>query len=45
LDRAVVGEGAVVTGSGAIERCVVWPGERAVAPLAWAVVAGGRVVT
>jgi NDP-sugar pyrophosphorylase family protein len=33
LDRAIVGEGASVTGRGALTRCVVWPGANAVAPL------------
>lgn len=33
LDRAVVGDGASVTGRGALTRCVVWPGANAVAPL------------
>jgi mannose-1-phosphate guanylyltransferase len=33
LDRAVVGEGASVTGHGALTRCVVWPGAHAMAPL------------
>jgi mannose-1-phosphate guanylyltransferase len=39
LGACVVGEGASVEGAGALERCVVWPGARAVAPLADAVVA------
>jgi mannose-1-phosphate guanylyltransferase len=38
LDRAVVGESATVGGEGAVARSVVWPGARAVAPLADAVV-------
>jgi len=33
LDGAVVGEGASVTGTGALHRCVVWPGANAAAPL------------
>ena len=33
LDGAVVGEGASVTGQGALRRCVVWPGANAAAPL------------
>jgi mannose-1-phosphate guanylyltransferase len=33
LDRAVVGAGAVVEGSGVLSRCVVWPGAHARAPL------------
>jgi NDP-sugar pyrophosphorylase family protein len=33
LDRAVVGEGASLTGHGAVTRCVVWPGAHASAPL------------
>jgi mannose-1-phosphate guanylyltransferase len=36
--RSIVGAGAVVAGTGAVERCVVWPGARVVAPLAGAVV-------
>jgi mannose-1-phosphate guanylyltransferase len=38
LDASVVGAGAVVTGTGFVVRSVVWPGARAVAPLADAVV-------
>jgi mannose-1-phosphate guanylyltransferase len=38
LDACVVGEGAVVEGSGVLSACVVWPGARAVAPLRGAVV-------
>jgi mannose-1-phosphate guanylyltransferase len=33
LEGAVVGEGASVTGQGALRRCVVWPGANAAAPL------------
>jgi len=45
LDRAIVGAGATVDGAGRLERVVVWPGARAVAPLADAVVTtAGRVV-
>jgi mannose-1-phosphate guanylyltransferase len=33
LDRALVGAGAVVRGHGRLERCVIWPGASAVAPL------------
>jgi hypothetical protein len=32
LGASVVGAGASVDGSGPFERCVVWPGARAVAP-------------
>jgi mannose-1-phosphate guanylyltransferase len=39
LELAVVGAGAAVDGSGALERCVVWPGAHARAPLADAVAA------
>jgi hypothetical protein len=39
LVGSVVGEGAHVTGEGRLERCVVWPGARAVAPLEDAVIA------
>jgi mannose-1-phosphate guanylyltransferase len=45
LGRVVVGAGAVVEGSGAVDRCVVWPGSLARAPLASAVVAGESVVS
>ena len=38
FDRSIVGEGARVEGSGAVERCIVWPGAAATAPLADAVV-------
>lgn len=42
---SVVGRGAVVDGAGMLERCVVWPGARARAPLRDAVVTTeGRVV-
>jgi mannose-1-phosphate guanylyltransferase len=42
---SIVGAGASITGDGALERCVVWPGAHAVAPLADAVVTrAGRVV-
>jgi mannose-1-phosphate guanylyltransferase len=44
LERSIVGEGATVVGAGTLARCVVWPGGRAVAPLAGAVVAGASVV-
>jgi mannose-1-phosphate guanylyltransferase len=32
LDRSVVGAGARVEGTGALVRCVVWPGAHAIAP-------------
>jgi mannose-1-phosphate guanylyltransferase len=38
LDRAILGEGAWAGGTGRFTRCVVWPGARATAPLADAVV-------
>lgn len=44
LQGVVVGEGASVTGGGSLERCVVWPGAVADAPLVDAIVAGERVV-
>lgn len=45
LAASIVGEGATVTGSGSLERCVVWPGARAAAPLRDAIVTtAGRVV-
>jgi mannose-1-phosphate guanylyltransferase len=45
LVAAVVGAGAVVTGSGRVERVVAWPGARVVAPLADAVVTtAGHIV-
>jgi mannose-1-phosphate guanylyltransferase len=45
LSESVVGAGAWVRGSGPIERCVLWPGARASAPLAGAIVTpGGQVV-
>ncbi len=34
LDRSLVGEGATVVGQGSLARCIVWPGARAVAPMA-----------
>ena len=43
--RSVVGAGARVTGRGLVERCVVWPGASASAPLRDAIVtSGGRLV-
>lgn len=39
LDGTVVGEGASVTGHGALTGCVVWPGASAVAPLVGRVIA------
>jgi acetyltransferase-like isoleucine patch superfamily enzyme len=44
LEHAIVGAGAVVRGEGALERCVVWPGATAVAPLKDAIVAGHEVI-
>jgi mannose-1-phosphate guanylyltransferase len=38
LERSVVGAGASVAGTGALTRCVVWPGARATAPLSDAIV-------
>jgi mannose-1-phosphate guanylyltransferase len=39
LRASIVGDGAVVEGTGALERCVVWPRARATAPLENAIVA------
>ena len=44
LEQTVLGAGASVSGSGALDRCVVWPGSEVVAPLSAAVVAPGCVV-
>jgi mannose-1-phosphate guanylyltransferase len=44
LEASIVGAGARVVGSGALERCVVWPGSTAVAPLSGCVVTPRRVV-
>ncbi len=44
LGPSLLGAGATVTGSGALDRCVVWPGSTAVAPLSNAVVAPGCIV-
>lgn len=44
LDRALLGEGASVTGSGRVERSVVWPGATVATPVADAIVMPGRVV-
>lgn len=45
LERAVIGARARVNGRGVLERCVVWPGASATAPLRDAIVtSGGRVV-
>jgi mannose-1-phosphate guanylyltransferase len=45
LDASIVGEGAVVEGSGAIVRSVIWPGARATAPLVDAIVTPHGSVT
>jgi len=45
LASSVVGSGARVVGSGALERCVVWPGSTAVAPLSSCVVTPRGVVS
>jgi mannose-1-phosphate guanylyltransferase len=42
---SVVGEGAAVGGDGALERTVVWPGARASAPLAHAIVTPNGIVS
>jgi mannose-1-phosphate guanylyltransferase len=44
VEASVVGSGARVTGSGRVERCVIWPGSTAVAPLAGCVVTPRAVV-
>jgi mannose-1-phosphate guanylyltransferase len=44
VERSVVGNGARVTGSGRIERCVIWPGSSAVAPLHGCVVTPRTIV-
>jgi mannose-1-phosphate guanylyltransferase len=44
LERAVVGDGARVAGSGALHECVVWPGTTAVAPLSRAIVTPSQIV-
>lgn len=44
LSECVVGSGARVVGSGTLERCVVWPGSTAVAPLSRCVVTPRAVV-
>jgi len=44
LAGCVLGKGAVAEGEGALSRCVVWPGARAVAPLDGAVVTPFGVV-
>ena len=44
LRQAIVGAGAVVAGTGALERCVVWPGASVEAPAADAVAAPGHLV-
>jgi mannose-1-phosphate guanylyltransferase len=45
LDRAVLGAGARVVGTGALERCVVWPGAMVDAPRAGAIVGTGGIVS
>jgi NDP-sugar pyrophosphorylase family protein len=44
IESSLIGRGARVTGSGRIERCVIWPGSNAVAPLAGCVVTPRTVV-
>jgi mannose-1-phosphate guanylyltransferase len=45
LRRTVLGEGAHVEGRGLVERCVLWPGAHATAPMTDTIVTGGgRVV-
>lgn len=44
IERAIVGAGSSVRGHGLLERCVVWPGATATAPLKDAIVAGDLVV-
>lgn len=44
VERCVVGEGARVSGTGLLERVVVWPHARAIAPLSCAVVTESSVV-
>jgi mannose-1-phosphate guanylyltransferase len=45
LSHSIVGEAAVIEGTGKVERCVIWPGAAARAPLADAIVlTSGRVV-
>jgi mannose-1-phosphate guanylyltransferase len=44
LDHVLLGDGARVTGTGELTRCVVWPGAHAIAPLVDAVVTRRRVV-
>lgn len=45
VERCLIGAGATVSGSGALEQVIVWPGASVVSPLSRAVVLGsGRVV-
>ncbi len=44
VERAVIGQGASVDGCGAVTRCVVWPGARAIAPLGDVIVTPDFVV-
>lgn len=44
VERSVVGEGARVSGAGLLDRVVVWPHARAIAPLSCAVVTESSVV-
>jgi mannose-1-phosphate guanylyltransferase len=44
LGRVILGSGSNAVGAGLLERCIVWPGSTARAPLADAVVAGELVV-
>jgi NDP-sugar pyrophosphorylase family protein len=46
VHRSVIGEGASITGAGAIDECVVWPGAQVEAPLRRAIVlSDGQVIT
>jgi mannose-1-phosphate guanylyltransferase len=44
VHRSVLGAGSSATGHSRLERCVVWPGATAVAPLTDAIVTASRVV-
>jgi mannose-1-phosphate guanylyltransferase len=45
LRQSIVGKGAVVAGEGVVDRCVIWPGATARAPLSDAIVTtGGQIV-
>jgi mannose-1-phosphate guanylyltransferase len=44
IEASIVGDGAIVEGTGTLARCIVWPGAHVTAPLTDAIVSGEGVV-